>query len=123
MTRIGFVSEHVTLASAQLAVAREYGFASWPKLKREVERREVLDDRDLARLATLLAADPALATESMEHWCDHPKGATPLGYVAMLRYDTSGGVWRDVRDTAAVAGRSSSRGAGRRRARRTSRRR
>lgn len=32
----------------------------------------------------------------MEHWCDHPKGASPLGYVAMLRYDTSRGVWRDV---------------------------
>jgi ankyrin repeat protein len=28
-----------TLAAAQLAVAREYGFASWPKLKAEVEAR------------------------------------------------------------------------------------
>ena len=103
LTRIGVVSDRTTLASAQLAVAREYGFASWPKLKREVQRREVLDNRDLARLSALLAADPALATESMEHWCDHPKGASPLGYVAMLRYDTSRGVWRDVQDTAALA--------------------
>ena len=103
LTRIGAVSDRTTLASAQLAVAREYGFASWPKLKREVERREVLDNRDLARLSTLLAADPTLATESMQHWCDHPRGASPLGYVAMLRYDTSRGVWRDVQDTAALA--------------------
>jgi ankyrin repeat protein len=39
----------------------------------------------------------------MEHWCDHPKGASPLGYTAMLRYDTSRGEWRDVPGTAAVA--------------------
>ena len=25
-----------------------------------------------------------------------PEGASPLGYVAMLRYDTSSGIWRDV---------------------------
>jgi hypothetical protein len=25
----------------------------------------------------------------MEHWCDHPWGSSPLGYVAMRRYDTS----------------------------------
>ena len=35
------VSEQLTLASAQLAVARAYGFASWPKLKAEVETRTV----------------------------------------------------------------------------------
>ena len=39
MARIQLVSDHVTLASAQLAVARAYGFASWPKLKAEVEAR------------------------------------------------------------------------------------
>lgn len=36
------VSGRLTLASAELALAREYGFASWPRLKREVERREIL---------------------------------------------------------------------------------
>ena len=69
----------------------------------EVERREILDDRDVDRLAELLADEPALATSSMEHWCDHPNGASPLSYVAMLRYDTSRGVWRDVPGTGAVA--------------------
>jgi ankyrin repeat protein len=91
------------LATAQLAVAREYGFASWPKLKREVERREVLDTGDVTRLRALLDEDAGLATEPLEHWCDHPQGASPLGYVAMLRYDTARGVWRDVPGTGLLA--------------------
>ena len=101
--RIRAVSERLTLASAQLAIAREYGFGSWAKLKTEVERREILESRDLARLTKLLAEKPALATSSMEHWCDHPTGASPLGYVAMMRYDTSRGAWRDLPGTGAVA--------------------
>lgn len=103
LARIQAVSDRLTLSSAQLALAREYGFASWPKLKREVERRKILDDRDLGRLAALLAEEPAMATASMEHWRDHPKGASPLGYTAMLRYDTSTGSWRDVTGTAPLA--------------------
>ena len=103
LARIRAVSDRPALSSAQLAVAREYGFASWPRLKREVERREILDDRDLTRLERLLAEEPQLATSSMEHWCDHPRGATPLGYTAMLRYDTASGAWRDLNGTGAVA--------------------
>jgi hypothetical protein len=37
--RIQPVSAKTTLSAAQLAVAREYGFASWAKLKDEAERR------------------------------------------------------------------------------------
>jgi ankyrin repeat protein len=37
--RIGAVSGRVTLSAAQLAVARHYGFASWPRLKAEVDAR------------------------------------------------------------------------------------
>jgi hypothetical protein len=48
------VSTKETLSVAQSALAREYGFASWPKLKREVERRQILDDRDLEGLLRLL---------------------------------------------------------------------
>jgi uncharacterized protein len=103
LSRIRAVSEWLTLASAQLALAREYGFRSWAKLKTEVERREILDARDLARLTALLADDPTLATATMERWCDHPKGASPLGYVAMMRYDTSRGAWRDLPRTGAIA--------------------
>jgi len=102
--RIHAVSDRAVLASAQLAVAREYGFASWARLKTEVDRRAILNDRDVDRLTALLADDAGLAVTPMQRWCDHhPLGATPLGYVAMLRYDTSRDVWRDVTDTAAMA--------------------
>jgi len=47
--RIRAVSADQTLASAQLAVAREYGFASWARLKTEVQTRST----DLARLAEM----------------------------------------------------------------------
>src|SRR4051812_18850076 len=66
--RIQRVSERVILASAQLAVAREYGFSSWPALKLEVERREILNRRDLSGLERLLAEDPTIAVRRMEHW-------------------------------------------------------
>jgi ankyrin repeat protein len=39
----------------------------------------------------------------MEHWCDHPRGAYPLGYVAMLRYDTAADAWRDVPESGPMA--------------------
>ena len=65
--------------------------------------REILDAGDAARLAELLAEEPGLATARMEHSCDHPGGSSPLGYVAMRRYDTSRGEWRDVTGTAELA--------------------
>jgi ankyrin repeat protein len=37
--RIRAVSDELTLTAAQLALAREYGFASWPRLKEEVDAR------------------------------------------------------------------------------------
>jgi hypothetical protein len=42
VTRLRAVSERVTLSAAQLAVAREHGYPSWPALKAEVERRQRL---------------------------------------------------------------------------------
>jgi ankyrin repeat protein len=101
--QLGALSTERTLTVAQLAVARGYGFASWARLKLEVERREILNRGDTDELAAFLADRPALATELMNHWRDHPKGATPLGYVAMLRYDTINKVWRDVPGTGAMA--------------------
>jgi uncharacterized protein len=86
VARISAVSGRLILSSAQLALAREYGFASWAKLKLEVERRDILNSRDLSRLSRLLAGHPELATAKMEHWCDH-KSAGPVGYMAMLRFD------------------------------------
>jgi ankyrin repeat protein len=101
--RIHAVADRPTLAAAQLAVAREYGFSAWPKLKTEVERRLILNDRDLGRLARLLAENPELASAKLEHWRDHPGGAEPLGYIAMLRFDSTRlGLPRDLSGTAEV---------------------
>jgi uncharacterized protein len=86
VARINAVSGRRILSLAQLALAREYGFASWARLKLEVERRDILNSRDLSRLTRLLAEHPELATTKMEHWCDH-KSADPVGYMAMLRFD------------------------------------
>src|ERR1700716_708430 len=36
--RIGALSKPLTLSAAQLAVARDYGFSSWARLKAEVDR-------------------------------------------------------------------------------------
>jgi len=71
--RIRAVSDRQNLASAQLAVAREYGFPSWPRLKAAVEARgRDLEEqarlfceasiRDSSRVAVrMLAATPELA--------------------------------------------------------------
>jgi len=65
--------------------------------------REILDTGGVGRLGSLLAAQPELATRRMEHLPDHPRGVAPLSYVAMLRYDTSSGHWRDVPGARALA--------------------
>jgi hypothetical protein len=41
LRRVQQVSAKTTLSAAQLAMAREYGFASWDKLKDEAERRRL----------------------------------------------------------------------------------
>jgi len=84
--RIRAVSEQIILSSAQLALAREHGFASWAKLRLEVERRDVLNSRDLSRLTRLLAKHPGLATSGLEHWADSARG-DPLGYITMMRFN------------------------------------
>ena len=103
LRRINAVSDRVQLASAQLALAREYGFPSWRRLKSEVERRAILTSRDLSRLRRLLAEEPELARIKMEHWRDH-KQALPLGFMAMLRFDRERlGLPRELSGTGAVA--------------------
>jgi len=39
LTRVRAVSDRIALSAAQLAVAREYGYSSWPALRAEVKRR------------------------------------------------------------------------------------
>jgi hypothetical protein len=82
-------SDSRTPASARTAVARSYGFPTWARLELEVERRRLLNERNLPGLRALFTEHPELAVERMEHWCDHRRGATPLGYIAMLRFDAA----------------------------------
>lgn len=66
---------HATLTSAQLALARRYGYASWPKLKLAVELlqlREAIEQDDAKRVRALLDESPTLASEQF------PDGSTPL---------------------------------------------
>ena len=101
--RIRAVAGPVILSSAQLALAREYGFASWAKLKLEVERRDVLNSRDLSHLTRLLAEHPELATRPMEHWADRQRGE-PLGYITMMRFNHDRlGLPRELPGTGAIA--------------------
>jgi hypothetical protein len=86
VARIRAVCDRIILSSAQLALAREYGFASWARAKLEVERRDILNGRDLSRLTRLLAEHPELATTEMEHWADRQRGE-PLGYITMMRFN------------------------------------
>lgn len=90
LRRIRAVSDRLALDSAQLALAREYGFASWPGLKNEVEARSL----DLAqkvdifcrasvgnqpgRAVRLLAENPAIADYNLAT-------AAILGDVARVR--------------------------------------
>ncbi len=74
--RIEAVSAQLTLAAAQLAIAREYGFASWTKLKDEVEAHthELAEKVDAfcqavvsfrpGRAARMLAETPEIAVHN-----------------------------------------------------------
>src|SRR5215831_1360346 len=55
--RVRAVSARFTLSAAQLAIAREYGFASWPKLRTEVARRRAAADDPGPDPSAGLAAD------------------------------------------------------------------
>lgn len=97
------VGAGLTLAAAQLRLARDHGFVSWPAMHLEIVRRRLLDDRDPGRLATFIDEHPEASRAEMAHWLDHPEGTSPLGFVAMARYDTAEHRWRDVVGTAEAA--------------------
>ena len=72
---------HLTLSDAQLAIAREYGFASWARLKRRIEKPKPIDAVDLPHHQRI--EDPAFrravdlidagdAGELREHLKKHP---------------------------------------------------
>jgi hypothetical protein len=84
-----FANVEFSLADAQLALAREYGFPSWARLKARVEilaashdpaialQAAILDD-DTARAGGLLKELPALRERLNEPLPDYSFGATPL---------------------------------------------
>ncbi|HVT13980.1 MAG TPA: ankyrin repeat domain-containing protein [Fimbriimonadaceae bacterium] len=72
--------EYAKLADAQFAVAREYGFPSWPKMAFAVEQRELqaaIRDGLMPELERLLKANPRLAKAPYED------GSTPLHQAGM----------------------------------------
>jgi uncharacterized protein DUF5990/uncharacterized protein DUF5655 len=70
--RVRQVSEKTTLSTAQLALAREYGFPSWPRLKDEAERRRAsAGEAGQARYPEYLTAE---AVELIEgQYADRPQ--------------------------------------------------
>jgi len=73
LARIRVVSQQQTLSAAQLAIARESGFVSWPKLRAEVLRRQGGTEPDGAAVAvaeTPSATDSAPKSwQEMREWC------------------------------------------------------
>jgi hypothetical protein len=76
-----------SLAEAQFKIARQYGFASWPKLKAHVDSLEeagklklAIDSNDLAEVKRMMTRNPAL------HWAPLGYGKNgPLTWVAECR--------------------------------------
>jgi hypothetical protein len=58
---------------------------------------------DVETLRELLAAEPGRAATWLRPFPGHPRGASPLGLVAMRRFDPATGVWGDVAGTRALA--------------------
>ena len=81
-------SDRPTLAACQHALAREYGFASWPKLKAHVESLRTTDPTgslaaalksgEIAMVREVLARFPSLGTRLDEPVPGGAFGATPL---------------------------------------------
>jgi hypothetical protein len=79
LRRIHVVTPRQTLSAAQLAIAREYGFPSWPKLRADVLRRQAGTEPDAGSVTAAEHAqgpDAAPASESapkswqeMREWC------------------------------------------------------
>jgi hypothetical protein len=68
-----------SLADAQFQIARLYGFASWPKLKTQVESfekvgqlKQAIDTNDFARVQTMMPRNPALHRAPLGYGNDGP---------------------------------------------------
>ena len=92
-----------SLANAQFQVARQYGFASWPKLKAHVESlqtvgqlKQAIDANDLERVQQLMTRHPELHRGPLGYgkngpltWvaeCRVPREAPSAARLAMARW-------------------------------------
>jgi len=69
LRRIRVVSQKHTLSAAQLAIAREYGFASWPKLRAEVLRRHASAENAPSPETVPVTESAPKSWQEMREWC------------------------------------------------------
>lgn len=80
---LGEVTDRVDLSTAQLALARRYGLGSWPRLKREVERKSAIQHGDIEGLRRLVSKYPELASEPISSCFDNDSA---LGYLGVAGF-------------------------------------
>jgi len=76
-------SPRVDLSTAQLVLARRYGFASWPRLRLEVERKNLIHRGDYNGLRHLVGTHPELAYEPVSSCFTND---SVLGYLGVARF-------------------------------------
>ncbi len=77
------VSDRDALSTAQLALARRYGLASWARLKHEVERKNAIHHGDVESLLRLVRRFPELASEPVSSCFGNDSA---LGYLGVARF-------------------------------------
>jgi len=80
----------LSLSAAQLVIAREYGFASWAKLKGHIEACQI---SPLGSLALIDAANRALETERTEALYRDPFARALTGDVGMALFQEMRPLW------------------------------
>jgi hypothetical protein len=68
LRRLRRVSDKVTLSTAQLALAREYGFPSWRRLRDEAEHRRILLDQPERDAAGPVPLPPVRSWSGVREW-------------------------------------------------------
>jgi hypothetical protein len=68
LRRLRPVSDKATLSTAQLALAREYGFPSWRRLRDEAEHRRTLLDGPVRDAAGPVPLPPVRSWSEVREW-------------------------------------------------------